>query len=830
MAVPHANQPPSNNQPYAGQQPAADKKATPAADKKATPAANNKQQPAAQEGPPKVGNPGLDPSTDPKIVVKTVNPPVTPDQVVGMAEMPAAATLDLPKIENIKIPPVKNKTIQGHLKAIEAKMAATEKLMKDVVKLQKVQILTEKELFERKRELYQNTFEEYLLDKTVDFENPDAMGGGSKKPKLPGGGGFPFFGGGRRRKGRNPGGGGVGPGGLVPPGGGLETEAEKEKDPAKTKPSDQPVDLTGKDKDKEKNKVFNPVDASRILEEMYGEANAEIFEETPEEIPQIIPQTKPIVPPEKKQDPAEIAKEEEAEPTTPMVPEEVPFKVPVLPGIKPAPIYIPDTIRQTGTEATIPVITLPSKYNVTTEEGKSILAGDILEYVENNPGSELDRKLGLGARVDTGHLIIKKEGKIYVHEPLTQEQQLLIGGLNWSNLSSWVPIVPLRGGKKSTTVPGTSLPRVRIKPRNPASNNRVPTGRKPAPVDPPPGSAVPAQPAVKPTPTTDVVPQNSARPPSAASALTRRQQALTHGGGSRGEKQSKVRNGRLPLDSRTNPPDTPQSQAARIQQQKDAADTALQALTGKPPGANVPKLDPVVAKASGGYGDVELYNSESLNYFRGMSSKIMPMADGGLAGWWNKGRNTRVPNENTARWRGPDGLMADDARQITRSNKAFKSGATGMKGWNPFKAFTPDMVKTGPTPAVRQAFERPVRAVGRGINPSSMVNPFALFAELIINELVNPAPTATYDQVTGPNAYYNMPGYKGPMPSQNLENAQGSMMSGKNEQKLDITPLPPDYIKIPSKKKAPSFVGDDSPDIFMRTSPFTRSTHDSDID
>ena len=39
-----------------------------------------------------------------------------------MAEMPSAATLDLPKIQNIKIPPVKNKTIQGHLKAIEAKM------------------------------------------------------------------------------------------------------------------------------------------------------------------------------------------------------------------------------------------------------------------------------------------------------------------------------------------------------------------------------------------------------------------------------------------------------------------------------------------------------------------------------------------------------------------------------------------------------------------------------------------------------------------------------------------------------------------------------------
>ena len=102
---------------------------------------SGKPQPE-EEGPPKVGGPGLDPSTDPKIVVKAVNPPVTPDQVVGIAEMPAAATLDLPKIQNIKISPVKNKTIQGHLRAIEAKMTATEKLMKDIIKLQKLQIKT----------------------------------------------------------------------------------------------------------------------------------------------------------------------------------------------------------------------------------------------------------------------------------------------------------------------------------------------------------------------------------------------------------------------------------------------------------------------------------------------------------------------------------------------------------------------------------------------------------------------------------------------------------------------------------------------------------------
>jgi hypothetical protein len=55
--------------------------------------------------------------------------------------------------------------------------------------------------------------------------------------------------------------------------------------------------------------------------------------------------------------------------------------------------------------------------------------------------------------------------------------------------------------------------------------------------------------------------------------------------------------------------------------------------------------------------------------------------------------------------------MDDDKKQLTRSDKAHKSGATGIKGWRPHKAFSPEMVKTGPTPAVRQAFERPVRAV-----------------------------------------------------------------------------------------------------------------------
>ena len=353
--------------------------------------------------------------------------------------------------------------------------------------------------------------------------------------------------------------------------------------------------------------------------------------------------------------------------------------------------------------------------------------------------------------------------------------------------------------------------------------------------------------------------------------ITARQRALMRGG-SRQNLGGRVRSRRLRPDSNTNPRRTVQSEAAFRQQQGDAADAGLRRITGMNPGQKVKQgqstnaleqfnqnvesftgdavksLDKIYKKqASGGMGDVDLFNSDALNYFRGMSSKIMPMASGGfmttnekaehymekmlnqalgiarrydeakakaanvqtttgsvvipksgggLVGWWNKGRNMRVPSENTASWKD---LMKDDAKQITRTNKAFKSGATGIKGWNPIKAFTPEMVRTGPTPAVRQAFERPARTV---------THPLMMALEFIVNDLLlNPRSTAVYDQVTGPNAYYNDPAYKGPMPSQNLENAQSSMMSGNNDQKPEVVPLPPEYIKIPGKNKATDFVG-----------------------
>ena len=125
---------------------------------------------------------------------------------------------------------------------------------------------------------------------------------------------------------------------------------------------------------------------------------------------------------------------------------------------------------------------------------------------------------------------------------------------------------------------------------------------------------------------------------------------------------------------------------------------------------------------------------------------------------------------------------------------------------------------SGPTPVTRELVKRPVRAMR-----SNIQHPVMLALDFIINDLLlNPRSTAVYDQVTGPNAYYNDPAYKGPMPSQNLENAQNNMMSGSNDQKPEVVPLPPDYIKIPGRKKDKSEVGYDAPGIDIEASPFAR--------
>ena len=107
-----------------------------------------------------------------------------------------------------------------------------------------------------------------------------------------------------------------------------------------------------------------------------------------------------------------------------------------------------------------------------------------------------------------------------------------------------------------------------------------------------------------------------------------------------------------------------------------------------------------------------------------------------IKAWWNKGRNTRIPNENQASIRQ---LGADDLAQRQRISADPNSPTNpfrGMPGYGTAKSkvnprirrinqkrksqgkpplsmdvVNPGGFQTGPTPSVRQAFERPVRAV-----------------------------------------------------------------------------------------------------------------------
>ena len=93
--------------------------------------------------------------------------------------------------------------------------------------------------------------------------------------------------------------------------------------------------------------------------------------------------------------------------------------------------------------------------------------------------------------------------------------------------------------------------------------------------------------------------------------------------------------------------------------------------------------------------------------FKQFSEEISPFHN--PVQWWNQGRNTRIPNENQASIRD---LMKDDWKQ-----RQGLKGAGGKGGWDPTRGFRVQSaaqggLNSGPTPAVRQAFERPVRTAG----------------------------------------------------------------------------------------------------------------------
>ena len=82
--------------------------------------------------------------------------------------------------------------------------------------------------------------------------------------------------------------------------------------------------------------------------------------------------------------------------------------------------------------------------------------------------------------------------------------------------------------------------------------------------------------------------------------------------------------------------------------------------------------------------------------------------------WWNKGRNERVKDENNAPWKE---LIEDDLKQRGQSDESFAAGKKPPllgrpdQAFNPFRSADKGGPGSGPTPAVRQAFERPVKGM-----------------------------------------------------------------------------------------------------------------------
>ena len=80
-----------------------------------------------------------------------------------------------------------------------------------------------------------------------------------------------------------------------------------------------------------------------------------------------------------------------------------------------------------------------------------------------------------------------------------------------------------------------------------------------------------------------------------------------------------------------------------------------------------------------------------------------------LKSWWNKGKNVRIPNEDTASWKT---LWKDDVSQIGKVKNKTTGKLTNIP--NPIWSFTKGL-KTGPTPIQRQIVGRSVKTAKKAL-------------------------------------------------------------------------------------------------------------------
>jgi len=117
---------------------------------------------------------------------------------------------------------------------------------------------------------------------------------------------------------------------------------------------------------------------------------------------------------------------------------------------------------------------------------------------------------------------------------------------------------------------------------------------------------------------------------------------------------------------------------------------------------------------------------EGLGTILRLAKKPVQRLAKGALNWFNKGKNTRIPNEAQARFGtpleylkknpNPTTLFGDDALQRGMSDVAYAAGKKPSllgrpdQAFNPFRPASKGGPGSGPTPVTRELIKRPIRA------------------------------------------------------------------------------------------------------------------------
>jgi len=199
----------------------------------------------------------------------------------------------------------------------------------------------------------------------------------------------------------------------------------------------------------------------------------------------------------------------------------------------------------------------------------------------------------------------------------------------------------------------------------------------------------------------------------------------------------------MPL-ARFNEPGNPES----IVVERDNEDRSIEMGEGIVEGFKNKKRDYIALQSTGVERGLRTLGSDG--FFSGLFNTTKEVTNNlknpfrGLMNWFNKGY---TPKEDTMKWFGKNGLLADDWNQRGKFGKNGKLG-----GWDFTRGFRPGVsaeeggLMSGPTPAGRQSVKRLF-----GFLTSFRGGGLATLASLVANDFLNPQPLADGTLTGNPN-------------------------------------------------------------------------------